>query len=273
MQVNGNKPILLSMERIDEFLNYLSSKDRSEETISKYAASLKAFYEFLPEGKKLDKESLDQWRKSLVDAGFAIRTVNTRIAACNSFLSFLDRKPWRLTPIAISDAESVSELTREEYLSLLTAARKSNNEWLYYLIKTFCCLGLSVSELHCLTVRAVLDGSVFLHVKKQSRTVRIPEVLQLEYLNFARRAKINNGSLFKSPEGTPLNKAYIIRELQALCDLAGVPAEKGTPKSLQGLYNNTYSAIRARSSFLIEEAYCKILEEEDKIAGWDNVAV
>lgn len=264
--------IPLSVERIDAFLNYLKRKKRSEATISKYASSVKYFYDFLPDNKVLDSGSLENWRDYLTEAGFAVRTINSRIAACNSFLNYLDCKNWQVSPIAIDPVDKDLELSRDEYHALLKAARSANNEWLYYLIKTFCCLGLSVSELSCLTVSSVVEGNIFAGVKKQPRTIQIPEVLRSEFLNFAKRANINSGAIFKSQNGKPLTKAYIFNELRELCMEAGIPEEKVAPKCLQKLYFRTYATIRSNSSALIEEAYCKILEAEDKAYGWENIA-
>lgn len=264
--------IPLSVERIDAFLNYLKGKKRSEATISKYASSVKYFYDFLPDNKVLDAGSLKSWRDSLTEAGFAVRTINSRIAACNSFLSYLNRKNWQVSPIAIDIGDKDMELSRDEYHALLKAARSVNNEWLYYLIKAFCCLGLSVSELSCLTVKSVVEGNIFAGVKKQPRTIQIPEVLRLEFLNFAKRANINSGAIFKSQNGKPLSKAYIYNELRELCLEAGVPEDKVAPKCLQKLYYRTYATIRSNASALIEEAYSKILETEDKAYSWENIA-
>ena len=273
MRIKEQQPITFTLETLEGFLHHLMRKERSDATIRKYAADLKSFYNFLPENKLLDKNTLPSWRDHLISRELAVRTVNTRIAACNSFLSYLNRKEWQVSPIALIDTESVPGITREEYYLLLKTAQQSNREWLYFLVKTFCCLGLSVSELSFLTIDALVSGSVSIVTKSRVRNVYIPEVLRQEFLNYALRANINSGSLFKSPVGGVLTRSYIVKEISDLCVLAGIPESKGSPKMLRDIYYKTYSDIRSTSSTLVDREYSKILEEEDALIGWDSLAV
>lgn len=266
-------PVLITRETIQDFLDYLKKKNRSEATIRKYALDLRSFFNSLSEDKLLTSESLVKWRAALISAGFAPRTVNTRVAACNSFATFLGREYWQVAPVPLAEIETSAPLSRETYYQLLKAARAAGNEWIYYLIKVFCCLGLSVSELHLLTVDALVAGQVTVASKPKARIIRIPEILRVELINYAFRCNINSGSLFKSPEGYPLTRTLIIKEIGALCEAAGLSGAEITPKDLRMLYYNTYSDIRSSSSLLIEKEYASILENEDSIIGWDNIAV
>lgn len=272
MKTKDYTAVPLSLEKIEDFLFYMRKKQRSEATVRKYAADLKTFYYSLPEDKLLVPDTVATWRDSLLAAGFAVRTINSRIAACNSLLSFLKRKNWQVSPFPLNDVDSVPALSREEYYKLLETARQANKEMVYFLIKSFCCLGLSVGELPFLTVDSVVSGSVPVATKSRVRNIHIPEVLQDEFLRYVSRAKINSGAVFKSLSGEPFNRAFIMKELSALCRDAGIPEEKGTPQNLRELYLNTYSDIRATSSVLFDQAYSKILEEEHNIVNWDSVA-
>lgn len=273
MLTNQKTPVVFKLDLLEGFLDHLYQKERSEATIRKYAADLKTFYNFLPENKLLESSSLPAWRDHLLSRELAARTVNTRIAACNSFLSYLDRKEWQISPIALEDINDGPGITREEYLTLLRTAKHMNNEWLYFLVKSFCCLGLSVSELCFLTLDALVSGKLTIATKSRVRSLIIPEVLRKELLNFAIRSNINSGSLFKSPAGEVLTRAYIVKEVSDLCKAAGIPEEKGSPKMLREIYFKTYSDIRANSSTLVHNEYSKILEQEDAIIGWENIAV
>ncbi len=273
MENTSLNPVPITHETIGDFLNYLREKKRSEATIRKYGADVKKFFGFLPEDKMLTADSLLKWREYLIGSRFAARTVNTRIAACNSFLGYLDRSSWQVSPVALVSEASCSALCREEYYALLKAARQSDKEWLYYLIKTFCCFGLSTSELHFMTVDALVSGSITITSKSRIRHIYVPEILKNEFLTYALKAQVNSGSFFKSPLGKPLTRSLIVKELSELCKAAGIPTAKGYPKTLRELYFNTYSDIRSASSALVNKEYAKILEEEDRIVGWDNIAV
>lgn len=261
-------PVPITLQTIEQFGNCLLKKNRSEATVNKYKTDLRTFYNFLPEEKILDDTSLPQWRDYLIEANLSSRTINTRIAACNNFLCYLRRKRWRIKPVTANRETDHPPVNRNEYLSLLKAARETNNERLYFMIKTFCCLGLSISEFPCLTIDAIVRGRMTVLTKRRVREVFIPDVLQQEYLEYAKRSDINSGALFKSEIGAPLTRTIIINELANLCEIAGVPKEKGTPKMLQDLWSNTYSHIRTQTPLLIENAYADMIAQEQKTIGW-----
>lgn len=265
--------IIVSLDMIEEFLNYLRTMDRRDATIKKYASELKSFYNFLPEDKVLTSASLPAWRDKMVSENFATRTVNTRLAACNSFLNYLGRKSWVVSPISLEEEGTVPAITREEYHKLLKAARQLDKEWLYYLVKTFCCLGLAVSELSFFTVDAIVAGRIPIETKSKRKNVYIPDVLRAEFLTYAQRTNINSGLFFKSPIGETLNRPFIVNELRSLGQAAGIPESHMTPRSLRELYFNTYSDIRSASSALIDKEYSKILEQEADFANWESLAV
>ena len=261
--------IPVDLETIEDFLYYLKEKNRSSATIRKYAADLRSFYNFLPDDKLLVESSLPKWRDFLIQKGHAPRTINTRIAACNSFLGFLEHKEWQVSPIALQDSGTSETITREDYCLLLQTAYRCGKQWLYFMIKAFCCLGLSVSELPFLTVDALVAGQVPVNTKSRVKNIFIPQILQEELLHFAVREHINSGMLFKSQDGEPLSRTYLTNELKMLCEEADIPEGKVTLKSLRELYFTTYSEIRSTSSDLFNKEYSKILEEEDRRVGWD----
>lgn len=268
-------PVLISLQTIKDFSIYLQKKERSVATISKYVADLKTFFNFLPgqEDKKLlTEESLLSWRDHLISCNLAARTINTRIAACNNFLCFLKRSDWQTSPLSLAGEDEHPPISREEYCKLLDAARETENERLYFMIKAFCCLGFSLSELPKLTVESIVAGRVQVDTKRRVKNVFIPKSLQHEFLNFANRNAINSGSLFKSQIGAPLTRTLIVKELAELCKIAGIPEEKGAPKKLQELYINTYSDLRAQTPYLIENEFSKIVEQEQALVGWERIA-
>lgn len=256
--------ILVTPQLIKSFLDYLKECGRLNGTIRKYALDLRSFYNFLPEEKYLSANSLVNWRDYLMQAGFAVRTVNTRIAACNSFLSYLDRKDWQVSPLALSCEEAVAAISRDDYYALLKAAHKLGREDLYFLVKAFCCLGLSVSDLPYLTMFALRSGRIIIESKSRTRNIYIPDTLQKEFLAYAEHICVESGPIFKPVFGDPLNKAVIVKEIGNLCSEAGIPESKRSPRSLCKLYFVTYSEIRSTSSMLYEKEYSKILMKEQR---------
>ena len=247
--------VSLTPDKIDSFLVYLRKNECCDAIVRQYAGDLMTFYHGLPGDKILTSDTVVSWRHSLLETGFSVNTINAQISACNCLLSFLNRESWQVPLISLSETDSIPSLFREECYMLLKTARYHNKELVYFLIKTICCLGLSVGELPFLTVKSIVSGNVRIITKNRVRTIPIPSVLQVELLNYAKRASINSGSLFKSSVGKPFNLAFILKELSELCKEAGIPEEKGTPQNLRELYLNTYSSIRAAESASYDRAY------------------
>ena len=81
-----------------------------------------------------------------------------RLAAANGLMTYLGHRELQATAALPPPAEGERpELTRGEYLRLLSTARVLEKERLYLLVKVFGSTGLSVGELPRLTAEA-LDG-------------------------------------------------------------------------------------------------------------------
>lgn len=78
--------LALSPKLLDEFLDFLLRNSRALETVKTYRKKLYQLYEWLPEDKRIRWGTLEEWRKDLLDNGYAPRTVNLCISAANSLL-------------------------------------------------------------------------------------------------------------------------------------------------------------------------------------------
>lgn len=101
------------------------------------------------------------------------------------------------------------ELTRGEYLRLLSTARVLEKERLYLLVKVFGSTGLSVGELPRLTAEA-LDG-------RGPSPVRLPPPLAEELRGYAARQGITAGPVFRSRNGQPIRRTQVTGEIRSLC--------------------------------------------------------
>lgn len=66
------------------------------------------------------------------------------------------------------------ELTKNEYLRLLSAAKDKHNVRLHYIIEAICATGIRVSEHQFLTVEALKVGVAEINNKGKIRTILIP---------------------------------------------------------------------------------------------------
>ena len=78
-----------------------------------------------------------------------------------------------------------------------------------------------------------------------------------------------SGPLFLTRSGTPVNRVNISSSIKKLCRDARVPEEKGNPRCLLKLYQNTYENIQNSIADLVRQEYLSLLEQEQITAGWD----
>lgn len=252
---------------IDEFLNYLQQKGYTPDTLYTYRRSLELLYGYLPENKELHHGALEQWQAVLLAEGYAARTVNVCISAANSLLEYLGRRELQVRKPLEPSRKVQPELTRAEYLRLLSTARILGKERTYLLVKLFGAAGLTVQELPKVTVEAVRAGKLALSPEK---IIHIPECLQAELLDYAKREGLASGLIFTSGAGKALHRSNISGSIRALCHDAQVAEEKGNPRCLRKLYQTTQARIVSNISIVVEQAYDRLLETEQLAIGWNH---
>ena len=129
---------MMTMEQIQAFEANLRMEEHSESTIQKYASAIMVFYSFLPPEKIVTKERLLAWKEQ-ISATLAASTVNVMISAVNSFFAFLSWADLHIKQIKTQRRiyrDKERELTREEYMRLLNAARARGNLRLFHLMQT-----------------------------------------------------------------------------------------------------------------------------------------
>lgn len=109
------------------------------------------------------------------------------------------------------------ELTREEYVRLVKAAKEKSSERLALLLESICATGIRVSELPFITVEAVAQGEATVKCKGKTRTIFIPAVLCKKLRRYTQRKGIQTGPVFVTRTGKALNRSNVWREMKALC--------------------------------------------------------
>lgn len=257
--------MVLTRELFQRFYDELSASGRRAETIRAYSRSLNRLYEFLPEGKRLRRGSLEQWRRKLMEEGFAAQTVNGHMAAANSLLEYCGRRELQVQQQLRRDESLQPELSRGEYLRLLSTAKAMGKEQTYLLVKLFAATGLSVQELPSVTVEAVETGRI---PQKGKHPLYIPNCLRQELHSYAKGEGILSGAVFRNRNGKLLHRSNINVSIRELCRMAQVPEDKGNPRCLCRLYQETKLGIQANMDLLIEQAHERLMEKEQLRIGW-----
>lgn len=243
----------LTAARIHRYTEHLWEQERSSATIQKYVHDLTALSIFLA-GRAMTKGLLLEWKENLIGQ-YTPASVNTKLAAVNGFLTFCGLNELRLRKLKIQKALFLSEdkeLTRAEYVRLVRAAERTENERLALVIQTICATGIRVSELRFITAEAVQMGRAEVSNKGKRRSVFLPDKLRKLLRAYLQKQKITAGAVFLSKNGRPLDRSNIWRDMKALCASAGVEPGKVFPHNLRHLFARTYYALERDLSRLAD---------------------
>lgn len=246
------KPVI-NEEYIMDYINYLREQERSKATLQKYQHDLTALIIFL-NGSELTKTELINWKESLMNQ-YAPASVNAMIAAVNGYVKYMGWVELMVKPLKIQRSlflEEEKELTREEYVRLVKAAQKKENERLALVIQTICATGIRVSELKFITVEAVQCGRAEISNKGKLRIVFLPEGLRKLLRKYIRNQKKTAGAVFTTRTGKPLDRSNIWRDMKKLCESAGVSEKKVFPHNLRHLFARTFYSIEKDLSRLAD---------------------
>ena len=263
--------VKLSLEDIEGFSRQMLDNGFKLGTVKQYQYCLNRFYADLPEDKTVYADSIDAWRDKTLAEGFAPRTINTTISAVNRLLGYLGRRDLQTTERAKTQEPEVPELSRAEYLRMLSTAKNLGKEKAYLLTKVFASMVLPVQELKLLTVEAVKKGVVELPAfGGKVEELPVPTGLQQELLSYAGRSNIATGPIFRTREGKPMWRTNVTFVIGNLCEEARVPVEKGNPRCLRQLYQSTMAGIEENVARLVKQEYSRLLDCEQAYIGWDN---
>lgn len=233
----------LFTEQIKDFAKHLYREEKSNSTQEKYLRDVRSFCAYA-NGRDITKELVVAWKKSLIEQGYAVRSVNSMLASVNSLLDFIGLSVCKVKNICVQQQTYCTEdkeLTKAEYLRLLAASK--NDERLNLVLQTICSTGIRVSELQYFTVEAVRHGEVTVDCKNKTRNILLPGKLKRILLNYAKRHGVVSGTIFITRTGEPLNRSNIWCAMKKLCETAGIKSSKVFPHNLRKLFARTFYRI------------------------------
>ena len=140
----------MTSEQMQSYAEHLRMEECSESTVRKYDNALASLYGWLPEDKSVTKGRLLAWKAEISEKN-AASTVNVMISAVNSFFAFMSWENLRVKQVKTQRRiyrDKDRELTKEEYMRLLNAARNKGNLRLYYLMQTLGSTGIRISDVN-----------------------------------------------------------------------------------------------------------------------------
>ena len=233
----------LSEYSVKKFQEYLVEEEKSNATVEKYIRDIQAFMKFADCGE-VKKILVMDYKQQLIADGYAVRSVNSMLASINSYLTFMGWEDCKVKCLKMQHqiyTEEDKELTKEEYLRLLKAAKDQPR--LYLTIETICATGIRVSELQYFTVERVRNGEISVSCKGKNRKILLPRNLRKHLLAYAGRQKISTGRIFVTKSGKPVNRSNLWNQMKKLCSIAGVKPAKIFPHNLRKLFARTFYGI------------------------------
>ena len=262
---------VLTRSDIDLYLQDVASRGCKQGTLENYRRSLLNFFDWLPEGKRVSRKMVYDYQDYLIGK-YTSRTVNMKMTAINGILGFLDLREYQSTVKASVDDTAIQpELSRNEYLRMLSAAKAIDDERLYLIIKLFGTTGIAVQEFDKVTVEAVRSGTIVTFPNRNRLALRIPACVQSELLEYAKEKGIKSGPIFLTREGRPLGRTTLSNMVPHIARYAKVEESKCTPRCLQKLYAETWDTIKSNVNVMLQMTYDKLLEQEQVIYGWQDV--
>ncbi len=246
-------PYILDFEQLFRYAVYLHDKEKATATVQKYIQDIKVLMRY-QKGKPLTKRQLILWKEDLLQQ-YAAASVNTMIAAINSFLEFMGWDHLKVQRVRVQRnlfCFAKKELGKMEYCRLVQAAQDKKNPRLALVIQTICATGIRVSELQYITAEAVRTGYAQVSSKGKCRLIFLPKRLRKLLLHYLQKQKITAGAVFVTRNGKPLDRSNIWREMKALCQNAKVAEEKVFPHNLRHLFARTYYALEKDVSRLAD---------------------
>ncbi len=225
------------------FEKYLQLDNRMEITVKKYVRDTKIFLNFL-EDRKISEDILKEYKAFLLNK-YAQTSVKAMLIALNKYLEYCETS----LRIDHSDVSGKSpnmekrELTIQEYSRLINAARSHMDERLCMALETICAAGLQFSQLKYITVEAVKDSYVTVESHGKKSQIYLPTALCIKLQNYCRKKNIEQGMIFVTRNGNPIDRSNLAHQMRKLCYEANVDENKIFLQNLKTLYNRRYEDL------------------------------
>ena len=227
----------INQKLIVNYKNHLIDEEKSLATITKYIRDIEKFYQYADK-KEVTKELVKLYKEELMKS-YKPTSINSMLAALNQFFEYNGWLECKIKELKIQKRvflEESKELSKDEYKRLVNAARKQKNERLYVLLQAICSTGIRVSEHRYITVQALKDGYAQIYNKGKVREIFFSDDLKRILLKYCHKNKIENGAIFVTRSGRPLDRSNIWKAMKDLCDDAKVERSKVYPHNLRHLF-------------------------------------
>ena len=235
---------------MEAFINYLKSKEMSQNTISSYSY---AVTQFLSRYTTVNDESLLSHKDWLVSE-FATKTANNRIGALNCYLDHIGYDGMRLRGVRVQQKPFLDNvISQDEYETLRDGLLVDGDLYWHFVVRFLACTGARISELRRLTVESVRVGHLDLISKGEKlRRIYIPKSLQQDALLWFKQCSLGEGFVFVGPNGNPMSTRGLSLGLKRCAKRYGVNPDVVYPHSFRHRFAKNFIAKNPDIAFLAD---------------------
>lgn len=224
---------------MEEYRDFLTSKDKAKSTISTYVRQARRFMGVCgkhPENRGVVERYVEALKKQYKPA-----TVNLYVIAVNSYLKWSGNEDMRIHTKKLKKMFVLENvISDEDYRMMLDYARETGREKYYYIMRVLAGTGIRIGELKYITVENVKLGRGVVYNKGKYREIFISAGLQHILLEYCKQGNIHKGAIFTGTTGNVLSRSAVWQMLMKIADRAGVDRAKAHPHSFRHFFAKTY---------------------------------
>lgn len=231
----------ITPDKISYFISILKKTEKSDNTITAYSRNINKLVHFL-NGSELSASQMEAYKDWLKEKGFKKRTINSYLAAANYFCEVMGWQNMKvqLETLNYEELHKPMCISLVNYNKLVYTALQNDNERLAMMVQVLCHTDLRFCELAFLTVDILEKGVIEVTRKNRRIKIVIPGMV-LEDLNlYVKHEGIITGVIFRTKNGSLVNRSNFCKELRKLCILAGVDEEVGSIQHIKNVVLDSY---------------------------------
>lgn len=222
---------LVDTKHLNEFREYLISRNMSDNTICVYHFAVQQFFQL---HNLVTAATLQLYKVYLLEH-YKPQTVNLRIRALNCYMEFLKYNESKLPMIKIQQKMYLDRIISQADYEYLKRRLQEDGEFTYYFaIRYMAATGVRISELVKFLIDDVKMGYKDLYSKgNKMRRVYIPTSLRAKTLDWLNANHRQNGALFLNRFGNQISSSGIRNQLKTFAYRYSIDPEVVYPHSFR----------------------------------------
>jgi site-specific recombinase XerD len=237
----------ISETEIGKFREHLTEMDLNPNTVKKYVLDIEKLKAYLEEQDDVvNRVSIAAYLEKLKQEGYKLYTLNTIAASINAYSRFIGHPELQCSHFKIrrnNNLDRQSQLTAEEYESLIHAAREQGDFFMVLLIQVIASTELRMNELQYLTVESLEDGVVQVLRSGEAYDIYLSDDLLGGLCSYAKHQQKQSGIIFCGKNGKVVDRKSLWRSFKKLAEQAGVNPEKVCARNLKKQLNKEYIPV------------------------------